>query len=259
MQETSALYKRLLSEPHQMETSLAVGDTGRLITERNETISFGGVNILVARSGADSGYRENILKSISTNGQVFAEDKPVVGGCISGEIDIEMFKPVGELPRMAQVVPYVRLTNGEEYSEWIQKGVYFIDTRETNTDDAGVAILTIHGYDAMLKAEQDYTGANLSWPNTDINVVKDIASLMGISVDTDTVRLINMGYTVQLPAGYTCREVLGYIAASYAGCFIISDVGELKLVTLSGIPKETRLLVDNVGYAITFGGTRILV
>ena len=68
-----------------------------------------------------------------------------------------------------------------------------------------------------------------------------------------------MGYMIQYPAGYSQREVLGYIAAAYAGCFIISDIGELKLIVLGGIPKESRVLVDGAGLAITFGGTRILV
>ena len=55
------------------------------------------------------------------------------------------------------------------------------------------------------------------------------------------------------------REVLENIAAMYAGSFIMSDTGELLLVTMFGIPKETSYLIDNVGFAITFGGDRILV
>lgn len=259
MHETSSLYKKLFAGTHRVETRVAIGDVGVLITERGDTISFGGTRILVARSGADSGYGENILMSVGTIRQVFSNDKPEVGCCVSGELDLDMIKPAGELPRMAQVVPYIRLTDGKEHSEWIQKGVYFVDTRSSNKDDTGLEILTLHGYDAMLKAEQDYIGTDLSWPSTDINVVRDIASVMGVQVEPETVEKINMGYTVQLPFAYTCREVLGYIAAMYAGCFVMSDLGELKLIQLNGIPKETRYLVDNAGYVLTFGGTRIMV
>ena len=67
------------------------------------------------------------------------------------------------------------------------------------------------------------------------------------------------GYPVQYPAEYSCREVLGFIAAMYAGCFVISDLGELRLVALNSIPPETRRLITKDGFAITFGGVRILV
>ena len=259
MQETSALYKRLFAGAHRVETRVAIGDVGILIDERGDSITFGGVRILVARSGAEAGFDESILMSVTTMSQVFGEDKPEVGCCVSSEIELTMLKPSGEIPRMAQVVPYVRLTDGVEYSEWIQKGVYYIDTRSHNNDDSGIEILTLHGYDAMMKSEQDYTGSALAWPNTDINVVKDIARIMGVQVEPETVEKLAMGYTVQLPAGYTCREVLGYVAAMYAGCFVMSDLGELKLIQLNTIPKETRYLVDSAGYAITFGGDRIKV
>lgn len=259
MHETSALYKKLFAGNHRVETRVAIGDVGVLISERGESISFGGTRILVARSGADAGYDESILMNVTTIRQVFSNNKPQVGCCVAGEIDLEMLKPAGELPRMAQLVPYVRLSNGVEHSEWIQKGVFFVDTRVSNKDDSGLEILSLHGYDAMMKAEQDYAGASLPWPNTDINVVRDIAGIMGVQLEAESAEKINLGYTIQLPSGYTCREVLGYVAAMYAGCFVMSDMGELKLIQLNSIPKETRYLIDNAGYAITFGGARIKV
>ena len=45
----------------------------------------------------------------------------------------------------------------------------------------------------------------------------------------------------------------------YAGSFVMSDLGELRLITIHGIPKETRYLVESTGSVITFGGVRILV
>ena len=55
------------------------------------------------------------------------------------------------------------------------------------------------------------------------------------------------------------REILGYIAAMYAGNFIMSDDGKLRLVRLNEIGIETHYLVDTAGYVLTFGGDRILV
>lgn len=259
MQKTSALYDELLSLDHKMDNRIAIGETGVLITKQGDAITFGGVSILTGATGADGGYDESVLISMETDSRVFSEDTPSVGDCISSQIDIEMLKPFGELPTRARLVPYVRLTDGVRFSEWIQKGVYYIDTRTKKEDGSGIEKIVIHGYDDMLKAEQDYPASKLTWPAKDIDVVREIAEFIGVSIDTRTIPIINMGYTIQYPAGYSCRDTLGYIGAMYAGCWIMSDVGELRLVTINGIPKETRYLIDNSGFAITFGGDRILV
>lgn len=265
MQQTSALYKELLAEYQsgkpgvKCEISLSIGDIGVLITRRGESITFGGVSILVGATGGDGGYDESFLISMETDSLVFSEEAPTVGNCVSSEIDIEMVKPLGTLPRQARLAPYVRLTDGIRFSEWIQKGVYYIDTRPQIEDGSSIEKINIHGYDDMLKAEQDYPSSTLQWPAKDIDVVKEIAAFIGVSIDVRTLPIITRGYAIQYPAGYSCRDVLGYIAAMYAGGFIMSDLGELRLVTIYGIPKETRYLIESSGFAITFGGDRILV
>ena len=259
MQQTSALYQQLLASDHKMDTRLAVGETGVLITKRGESITFGGVSILTGATGADGGYDEAVLISMETDSRVFSEDTPSVGDCISSQIDIEMLKPFGEIPKRARLVPYVRLTDGVRFSEWIQKGVYYIDTRTEKTDISNVEKVVIHGYDDMLKAEQDYQESKLKWPAKDIDVVREIAEFIGVGIDARTIPIIKRGYPIQYPSGFSCRDVLGYIAAMYAGCFIMSDLGELRLVTIHGIPKETRYLIERDGNIITFGGVRILV
>lgn len=215
--------------------------------------------ILTGVSGADSGYDETVLISMETDARVFSEDTPEVGASISSQIDIEMIKPFAELPKQARLVPYVRLSDGLRHSEWIQKGVYYIDTRSKVEDGSSIEKIVLHGYDDMLKAEQDYPESALSWPAKDLDVVREIAEFIGVAVDDRTVSIMNRGYTIQYPTGYSCRDVLGYIAAMYAGSFIMSDLGDLRLVTIYGIPKETRYLIEPNGYVITFGGDRILV
>lgn len=265
MQQTSVLYQELLSayqsgQPNiKCETRLAIGETGVLITRRGESITFGGVSILVGATGGDGGYDESLLVSMEADFQVFSDESPNVGNCVSSEIDVEMVKPFGEIPQRARLAPYIRLTDGVRYSEWIQKGVFYIDTREKKEDGSSIEKIIIHGYDDMLKTEQDYPASTLAWPARDIDVVREIAAFIGVSIDPRTISIIKRGYTIQYPAGYSCRDVLGYIAAMYAGCFVMSDIGELRLITIYGIPKETRYLIDRNGAAITFGGVKILV
>lgn len=258
MQETSSLYKQLLSDTgHWKEYALVIGESGVLINEHSERITFGGTAILVASSGADSGFRESAIISMSTQKSIFPESTPTVGNCIAGQISVEMVKPKGDIPRRARLAPYIRLTNGKEHSEWIQKGVFFIDNREYSGDEN--ERMVINGYDHIILTEDEFPSSTHEWPRTDIDVVRDIASEIGTALDGRTVQIMNKGYKINYPAGYSMREVLENIAAMYAGSFIMSDTGELLLVTMFGTPKETSYLIDNVGFAITFGGDRILV
>lgn len=257
MQVTSSLYKEIISGEHWKEYRLVIGERGKLITELNEAILFGGVRILTAASGADNGYAEDIIVSMQTSGGLFPEEMPVVGECIAGEISATIIRPKGDIPRMSRVVPYVRLVNSEKKSEWIQKGVYYIDKRSFSGEDN--ELLTIHGFDSMMFAEADFPSSTKQWPRKDIDVVRDIADAMDVPVDPRTVEIMKRGYLVQYPAEYSQRETLGFLAAMYAGSFIMSDSGELRLVQFSAIPKETSFLIDHAGFAITFGGDRIYV
>ena len=257
MQETSSLYKEILSGEHWKEYRLVIGERGKLITELNEPILFGGFRILTSSSGADAGFAEDIIVSMQTYCGMFPESMPVVGECIAAEISATILKPKGDIPRMSRVVPYVRLCNSEKQSEWIQKGVFFIDHRSYSGEDN--ELMEIHGYDAMLFSEADFPSSNASWPRTDINVVRDIAKEMDVTIDPRTVSIMKKGYKVQYPSEYSQREVLGFLAAMYAGSFVMSDTGELRLVQMTGIPKETSFLIDHAGFILTFGGERIIV
>lgn len=146
------------------------------------------------------------------------------------------------------------------YSGWLQKGEFFIDTRERTDYDITPPVLTIHGYDAMLKTEAFYPEDDpANYPMLDTDVVDLIAETIEVPVDDRTYEIMIDGYEINLPATYTMREVLGNIASMYAGNFCITPEGKLRLVALTGIGTETNYLIDQQGDAITFGGDRILV
>lgn len=261
MQKTSALYKQLLADPlHFTETRVSIGDTGRLITKQGNYITFGGNRILVGASGADGGYNEQLLSSVEAKAPLFSGEEPTAGGCVSREVDIKMLKPAGRFDGLDRIAMYTRLSDGEHHSEWLPQGVYYIDSMDEESEDKSTVWLSIHGFDAMLFAEQDYPAkSTLSWPARDTDVVRECATALGVSVDSRTWQLMTDDYRVEYPGQYAVREVLGYIAAMYGGCFTMSERGELRLVCFWAIPKETRYLVTNQGNPITFGGVRILV
>ena len=202
-------------------------------------------------------YKEADLLSLKTSLSLSSESIPL-GTAVAGEIVIEMPDPGVRFARMAQIRPYVRICNEERQSEWLPQGVYYIDTREYREDPYGPGTLKLTGYDAMLQGERDCP-IDRSWPATDADVLANIAKAMGVSVDSRTTAILKKGYKIQLPTGYTCREVLGYIAAMYGGSFVISDTGQLRLVTVTDTPRMDRLLSDENGNPIEVGGVCILV
>lgn len=183
---------------------------------------------------------------------------PTIGSAVAGEITVKMIKPNWDIPVMGRITPEVRVCNANQQSQWITQGIYFIDTRQTSKNMDNLDILEIHGYDAMLKAEQPWHSNSITGDSTDRQMVDSIASIMGVSVDARTYGQMGKYYTIPLPVGYTCREILGYIASMYCGCFIITDTGKLRLVSMLELPYETSYLVTNNGDRITFGGDRIL-
>lgn len=208
--------------------------------------------IKVSVDGVD--YGQSHIIALSTDTGALSERKPSVGCCVAGQITLKMFNPNATISRMASIKPYYRLTDGTNTSEWVQKGEYFIDTR--SVDENGV--LTLKGYDAMLKAEQVmYTDdtTQTTYPKDDIDVVEDIAYLMGIDIDGRVYDIITQEYQVQYPGyndtGLTLREVLGYIGSMYAGNWIISDEGKLLLLRL--IEVQQFYLADELGNALLFG------
>lgn len=235
MQPVSAEYERIFSSPHRCETRLLINGTE---------------------------YGEDKIISLSTSQSVYSSI-PSVGNCIAGQIDVTLLTPSMEIPRMAELKPQARLVGQSgAVSEWIAKGTFYIDTRST---DPVKGTTTIHGYDAMLKAEQVFTddGDQGKWPMKDIVAVEEICRRIGAPLNSDSRKSLQYGYDVQYPGygdeAYTMREVLGYIGAMYGGNWIMSDTGEMTLIRLGDVPAETNYIVDSQGNPFVFGGdTRLL-
>ena len=124
MRETSEVYQQILSSGrHWTETRLIIGDG----------------------TDPEEGYDESVLCSMTVYSDVFSEDAPVVGCCIASEIDIAMHKPDVDIPPNARLAPFVRITDGTLQSEWLQKGVFRIDTRQKLVDGTKIEKIVFKG------------------------------------------------------------------------------------------------------------------
>ena len=162
-----------------------------------------------------------------------------------------VFKRKSVIPRMPKNVP-TALVNGQ----WEQLGVFYLDERSIKP----TGIMTVVAYDSMLKADKVWVpDQSLEFPMPMDNAVDIIAELMGITVDPRTN--VSHAYTIDYPANdYTLRDVLKFIAVANGGNWTITRNDQLLLVPLVGsMPPETHYLIEENGFAITFGGDRILV
>ena len=59
-----------------------------------------------------------------------------------------------------------------------------------------------------------------------------------MGIDAQTTELMTAGFMIPLPAQYTMRETLQYIAALYGGSFVITDSNTLRLIPLWSVKSE---------------------
>lgn len=209
MQSTSTTYKNLLNNiNHTFGVRLNIGGTI---------------------------YGKDAIFSAKASSRLF-DTEPTIGGTYSNTFEFSAILPSGaNVARMATVVPQFRAEAGGTTSTWYTYGTYFIDTREVSQNDSGLTVFKAFCYDAMLKANADYGTSSLSWPATDTTVVGEIATKMGVTVDSRTTALMTRGYTIPtVPIGYTLRDILSYIAVMYGGNWIITPANKLRLVPIAG-------------------------
>lgn len=178
-------------------------------------------------------YDDKII-SLHPTWNVYVQDNPTIGGCYSGQNRIQLKVYSTPIPTMAEFRVYKRIAIGNEASEWLPHGIYYVDTREK---DEELETMTFQCYDSMLKAEQvykDITGIK-TWPINDLDCVKNICSLMGIGFDQRGWNAeMSEGSYVGYPNDKTMREILGEIAVAHGGNFIISYEGNLRFIPFKG-------------------------
>lgn len=205
MHQTSALYNSILESPNcRME----------------ERVRINGVY-----------YGTDYLISVNVYGNLFARECPSVGNCNSRSFKLRMKTPAVDIPLESKVELFVRITDGTNTSEWIPKGVFYIDHRDKEKTGSGEdTYMDLSGYDALMKMQTEYPTANFKWPRTALAVLNGIlwdnGKLSHDGTVTDTREI------TEPEAGMTNVDVMGYIAAMFGGNFYIDDSGVLRLARL---------------------------
>lgn len=189
-------------------------------------------------------FGEDKLISVSTQRSLVPDDGISVGNCISGQVSARFYCVNDswekiEIPKKAVIQIQVRAVSTENSSKsgWFAKGVFFVDRKFYDPD---TKIVDVVGFDALANAGaiyiESFENGNVA---TDIrSVVQYIASLLSISVNTDTLNKLSPA--IQYPTSdgkklykkTLCREMLAKIASGYLANFIVNDDGMLTMVAV---------------------------
>ena len=225
MRATSDLYKRLLANPgHVKEQRVVIN--GEI-------------------------YDESRIVSAESYGGAFERDSLCIGSAVSRQADVNVCMP-GDVPAGAEVRLSCRLTLGDESSEWVPKGTFYVDTPET---DSETGVLSLHCFDAILKAEIPWEpDQDLVFPMSMPEAMRVTAAIVGVEIDPRTE--LNEAYTIDYPAtDTTIRQIWRWIAAAHGGNFIMAPDGKLRLVPLEKLEKQAvEVLGTEDGEALDFGG-----
>lgn len=204
---------------------------------------------------AGNAVAETSIMSLNRSRPGMPENKPSIGGALSATLNLTILKPSFTIPKLATIVVKVRARNSSLTSGWLNQGTFFTDTRKHNESAGSLGTIQITAYDAMAKTEADYPSTNHSWPALDKTVVSDIATAIGVTVDSRTNSFLTSGYLIDLPLGYTMRETLAHIAAAYGGNFVITADNQLLFVPLYGFDPDItgNYLADASANALVFG------
>lgn len=124
----------------------------------------------------------------------------------------------------------IELANG--VVEYMPIGYFTIQKPSGDIDQ-----VTFTAYDRMQKFEKPYS-SSLAYPTTSILILDELCQICGIELATAPDNAIEVTENLK---GYTCREVLGYIASMHSSFACIDRYGRLNLRWYSDTPIEKSL------------------
>ena len=149
----------------------------------------------------------NDLFSVSYSGGSCSESI-VPGGTVIANAKVEL----SALPATARKGSTCTLYFGVN-GEYAPQGVLTVKKIEKSGERLSVTL-----EDNMTKTEKGYF-SSLSYPSTTLKMLSEIATKCGIAFNTSGLTAVTIK---DKPEGYTCREIIGYIAGLY-GKFAVCD------------------------------------
>ncbi|MGC6586531.1 hypothetical protein ACPV3A_16385 [Paenibacillus sp. Dod16] len=184
-------------------------------------------------------YDNSVIADFVIDNSVTSLDGFEVGTAIPSTLTITL-RTNYEIPPNAKMVPYLALsTSGLTWEQtdipwnemnvpwdgtgtaWLPLGEFYVDKREKIN-----GVWTFTCLDKLVFADVAYI-STLNYPTTMKAVWDEICNRLGYTYDSSVQ--INPNYRIEVgPAGYTMRQVLGYIAGANAASVIVGKDGVVK-------------------------------
>lgn len=156
-----------------------------------------------------------------------------LGSCISKSLELTLNNDGGAYASVGIVNVTLGLKMGE-LIEYIPQGIFNIDKVE-KTDYT----VKVTAYDNMIKFETAYSE---KYDNPTLKqVIQQLQDITGVEFDSSVTI---PSYTLNKLSGYTCREILGYVASLMGGNAYITREGKFSIVT----PVEVDYTVTSNNY-----------
>lgn len=165
-------------------------------------------------------------------------EKPTIGRVCSATLSATVIPYKNNpIPKAARVFMYSRLISADgDVTDWIPQGRYYVSSR------SGKSSVSLTMRDEMLKGGRTYIDKSiLDWPASQVDIVNEIVSLMGVELDPRTSILDGAGYMVDTINGDALMtEVLAAIGVCNGGNWVMTEEGKLRLIPLTspGIPVQ---------------------
>lgn len=189
-------------------------------------------------------YGSYVLIDFSIENSLSLSDELELGTVIPNKLTIR-FRMHSQFPPNAKIVPYIALKSDNltwdeadmawedaEFpweggtTDWIPLGEFYVDNRTKDRD-----IWTYVCYDRLIFADMPYV-SQLNYPTSMQAVWDEICEQIGFTYDASVV--IDPSYTIPAgPAGFTCRQVMGFIASANAACAYMGKDGVLRFRKIS--------------------------
>lgn len=175
-------------------------------------------------------YRENDIQGTPAIEKPLMQE-PCIGRCCTASLTLAIRPHTNHtIPKAASVQAFCRLKKrgGDTATAWVPLGKYWISRRSASGE-----LVTLTCYDGMMLAGRTYRDktAFTVWPVAMTDVFSEIATLMGVEVDSRTVIKTGDSYRVDYPnEDVLMSEILSMIAAAHGGSFVMTDEGKLRFV-----------------------------
>ncbi|NWK12776.1 hypothetical protein HXZ52_16565, partial [Clostridium cadaveris] len=206
MQTTSTEYKTKIKEAsRQFQCKITIGD--RVFTNED-------------------------IVDVKIDGNIQPQDSFMIGSTSSTTLDLTLLNKGDTIYSTNQIKVEIGLNIGSTI-EYILMGYY-------NIDDIVKTDYTIKftAFDNMIKFETPYF-SDLGENATLQQIVNELASKTGVQFTGSLP-----SYTVKKLEGFTCREVLSYVASLCGGNALINREGKFTIV----VPKDINYSIDTSNY-----------